>query len=307
MHIFKLNKNQLEQLNETSFQTELEIQKITESNLDEIFNLEYVKSQLPINNFRIDTLAFDNESKSFCIIEYKKDLNFSVIDQGYAYLSTLLNNKAEFVLEYNESKDISLKKSELDWSQSKVIFVSPKFSKYQKQAINFKDLPIELWEVSKFDDNLILYNQIKAPEISESITEIAKGSEVINTVSREIKVYTEEYHLNQVPDEIKEFYEKVKDRILSLGENIEIVPRKYYIAFKANTNFVDIQLQQSQMKLTINLIEGELYVFHCRFLQSRRVTVNLPGSTWILISSPILKPASCSQRPRRRMKGARVR
>ena len=67
-----------------------------------------------------------------------------------------------------------------------------------------------MWEVSKFGDNLVLYNQIKAPETSESITKIAKESEVISTVSREIKVYTEEYHLNQVPDEIREFIRKIE-------------------------------------------------------------------------------------------------
>ena len=40
-----------------------------------------VKSEFAIKNFRIDTLAFDSKSKSFVIIEYKKDKNFSIIDQ----------------------------------------------------------------------------------------------------------------------------------------------------------------------------------------------------------------------------------
>jgi hypothetical protein len=69
---------------------------------------------------------------------------------GYAYLALLLNNKAEFILGYNEYKNQSLKRDDVDWSQSKVIFVSRQFTKYQKQAINFRDLPIELWEISKF-------------------------------------------------------------------------------------------------------------------------------------------------------------
>jgi hypothetical protein len=45
-------------------------------------------------NLRIDTLAFDNESKAFVIIEYKKDRNFSVVDQGMAYLNLMLNKKS---------------------------------------------------------------------------------------------------------------------------------------------------------------------------------------------------------------------
>lgn len=78
----------------------------------------------------LDTLAFDEELKSFVIIEYKKDKNFSVIDQGYAYLSVMLNNKADFILEYNETV-IKAWKTDVDWSQSKIIFVSQGFTNYQ--------------------------------------------------------------------------------------------------------------------------------------------------------------------------------
>jgi hypothetical protein len=60
--------------------------------------------------------SLDNENKSFVIIEYKIDQSFSVIDQGYAYLGLLLNNKAEFILEYNERKSLSLKRGDVDWS-----------------------------------------------------------------------------------------------------------------------------------------------------------------------------------------------
>jgi len=52
-----------------------------------------------------------------------------VTQEGYAYLGLLLCNKAEFILEYNERKSQSLKRDDVDWSQSKVIFVSPQFTK----------------------------------------------------------------------------------------------------------------------------------------------------------------------------------
>ncbi|MGI6481685.1 MAG: hypothetical protein ACOX08_00215, partial [Methanobacterium sp.] len=42
-----------------------------------------------------------------------KSSNFSVIDQGYAYLALLLNNTADFILEYNESKDDFLGKKDV--------------------------------------------------------------------------------------------------------------------------------------------------------------------------------------------------
>jgi len=45
---------------------------ITEANLQEIFELDFVKPEFYLYGFRIDTLAFDRESAAFVIIEYKK-------------------------------------------------------------------------------------------------------------------------------------------------------------------------------------------------------------------------------------------
>ena len=68
-------------ISEIDFVLEKDIQNICENNIRELFGLEIVKSEFAIKNFRIDTLAFDSKSKSFVIIEYKKDKNFSIIDQ----------------------------------------------------------------------------------------------------------------------------------------------------------------------------------------------------------------------------------
>jgi predicted transport protein len=258
MPLFSIENDRLERVKEIPFMSERkDIQRITEACVKEVFGFEFVKSELKLGNLRIDTLAFDNENKSFIIIEYKIDQSFSVIDQGYAYLGLLLNNKAEFILEYNERVGRSLKRDDVDWSQSKVIFVSPQFTKYQKEAINFRDLPIELWEVSKFANDTLLFNQLKSPETSESITTVSPRSDLVQKVSREVKVYTEDDHLSGLPDEMIVLYRELKERILGLGD-IGIRPRKKYVGFVAQTNFVDMPPQKSQLKLWINLQKGEL-------------------------------------------------
>ena len=149
MPLYSMKADKLELIKEKHFKLEKDIQVLCEKNLDLIFGLCFVKSEFQVGQFRIDTLAFDRQAKAFVIIEYKKNRNYSVIDQGYSYLSNMLNNKADFILEYNESCHSigNLKREEVDWSQSRVIFVSPSFTNYQREAINFKDLPIELWEV----------------------------------------------------------------------------------------------------------------------------------------------------------------
>ncbi len=256
MALFKIG-NKLEYIKEKTFRLEKEIQTMTEKNMKTIFGLEFVKSEFSLNKFRIDTLAFDKETNAFVIIEYKRDKNFSVIDQGYAYLSLMLNNKADFILEFNENLDKTLKRTDVDWSQSRVLFVSPAFTNYQREAINFKDLPIELWEVKQYENQTVSYKQIQKSSAQESIKTISKNDKNIDTVAREIKVYTEEEHLANVTEEIKELYEKLKSAILNL-ENLEIKPKKVYIAFVSGRNVVDILPQRKALKIWLNLNKGEL-------------------------------------------------
>jgi len=256
MPLFKIG-NYLEAIKEKPFRLEKEIQDLTEQNLQIIFGLHFIRSEFSINNFRIDSLAFDEETNSFVIIEYKRDKNYSVIDQGYAYLSLMLNNKADFILEYNESQEATLKRNDIDWSQSRVIFISPSFTAYQKEAINFKDLPIELWEIKRFENGTISYEQIQKLEAQESIKTISRNDVTTEKVTKEIKVYTEQEHLEKGNEEIKELYKKFKDAIINLGD-IDIKPKKLYLAFVSGSNIVDIHIQKNAFKIWINMQKNEL-------------------------------------------------
>ena len=122
--IYKLDKNKLKQIDSTNFNLEKDIQTIVEKNTEELFDVRLVKSEFPVGEYRVDSLCFDEESNSFVIIEYKKDKSYSVIDQGYSYLSTMLEHKSDFVLELIENTEINLKKDQIDWSQSRIIFIS---------------------------------------------------------------------------------------------------------------------------------------------------------------------------------------
>lgn len=256
MALFKIDKS-LEYIKEKPFRLEKEIQLLTEDNIQIVFGLELVKSEFALNNFRIDSLAFDRDTKSFVIIEYKRDKNFSVIDQGYAYLSLMLNNKADFILEYNKGSEQSLNRKDVDWSQSRVIFISQAFTNYQREAINFKDLPIELWEVKRYENKTISYEQIRKTDSQESIKTISKKDNAIDSVSKEIKVYSEEDLVSKASDEIKELYMQLKVAVLNFGD-IDIKPNKHYIAFVGVKNIIDVQVQKKALKIWINLPIGSL-------------------------------------------------
>ncbi len=130
MKLFKVEKNSLTEINKSSFDLEKDIQNLVEKNLKSLFNLEFISSEFTVGDFRLDSLGFNEETNSFVIIEYKKGSSYSVVDQGYSYLSVMLNNTAEFILKYNTKTKKFLEKKDFDWSQSRVIFISPSFNSY---------------------------------------------------------------------------------------------------------------------------------------------------------------------------------
>lgn len=218
-----------------------------------------VSNEVTVNNLRVDTLAFDKETGSLVVIEYKNMKSFSVVDQGIAYLSNMLNNKAEFILEYNENKQKTLTRTDVDWSQSRVVFVSPYYSTYQREAINFKDLPIELWQIKKLENNLIFVNQVNIANPTESFKKISPRDKRVDAVKKEIKVYTENHHLENKPDQIKELYQQIKDYALSLDDAINIKATKVYVSFRYNKRIIfDLTPFMSKIKMWLNRSAGTL-------------------------------------------------
>lgn len=263
MKLYKPHSGSLQRVKTVPFKLEKEIQQLVEDNVSSLFELEFIKSELSYGNFRFDTLCFDKELNSFVIIEYKKGSSYSVIDQGYTYLSLLLNNKSDFILEYNETLDKNIKRDEVDWSQSKVIFISPQFTDYQKNSINFKNLPFELWEITRYTDESIGLNKISTESNVDINSTISNESSdgVVRKVSKEIVRYDEEYHLSKNknrPDWVSELYRKLKNRILELGDNIEIRFGKQTIGFSNNKVFSDLILYNKGVGVVINLKKGKL-------------------------------------------------
>lgn len=241
---------------ETNFKLEKDLQKLVEENLYEILNLTFVKTEFSIESYRFDTVAYNEETKSFTIIEYKRGKNESLVDQGYAYLYTLLNRKADFVLLYNEVFKTSKGMHDFDWSQTRIVFISPQFTNYQKNATAFINMPFELYEIKQYESGIVSVNQVNKQEQKEEIVSDARDDK-LKKVAKEIVVYTEEDALQNVSDTTREWYDEIKDRILEFG-NIEIVPKKLYIAFKGKTNVCDFIMQKEQFKVIINVKEGEL-------------------------------------------------
>ncbi len=256
MPLFQHNNSKLAVIQETPFKLENDLQRLTEDNLEAIFGLEFVKAGFPVEGLEIDTLAFDKENNAFVIIEYKRDGSFSIVDQGLSYLSRMFKYKADFILGYNEEKKANLKRENVDWSQARVLFLARSFTKHQQNAINFKNLPIELWEVTQYNNNSVLYNRVQTEGATESIDVFDKNPD-IQKVSREVKEYTEE---DVVPKKSKaeKLYQLLKEKILVIEPNFTPHATKFYIGFQVPGNWrIVFSVWSSREKLHIDFTRSK--------------------------------------------------
>ena len=80
MELYKINSgNKLETVQPKQFKLEREIQNLIEGNLKEIFDLQFVTSELTIKNFRIDTLSFDKSTTSNATVLFSNAILYKLL------------------------------------------------------------------------------------------------------------------------------------------------------------------------------------------------------------------------------------
>jgi len=232
MNLYSVEENGLIEVLTISFANEKEIQTTVESNLQAIFDLEFIATEFAVSNYRLDTLAYDKENNSFVIIEYKNTHSYSVVDQGYTYLSLLLDRKADFILQYVTKTGKKVGLNDIDWSLSRIIFVAPTFNAYQLGSVNFSDIPFELWEIKKYQNKTIGLEQRK-PQSRQRI-ETYRDLDVVDHLDGEpIVVIDETYHLSNVSTSVVQLWENLRDRYMELGDT-DLNYKKNYISIRKN-------------------------------------------------------------------------
>jgi len=258
MDLYSNDKGSLKRIDPKPFKLEKDIQSMVEANSKEIFDLQFVSTEFHIDSFYLDSVFFDEENKSFVVVEYKKTKSFSVIDQGYTYLSLMLNNKSDFILEYNEKyPEDALKKKDVDWSQSRVIFISTGYTTYQINSVNFKDVPFELWEIKQYGNNTIGLSHI-TPTSKESIQSVGtSGNSLVKTVANEVKVYSESDLLRKCSESTLALWSDLQNRFNEL-DNINYVTRKHYIGIRKGKKTVTY-VHFYKSKLLLHMVRGNIY------------------------------------------------
>lgn len=252
MPIFKIENKKLIELKPKNFPTEKALQELIDENLKEIFGLEFIRREFGGQGLFIDTIAYDPQTRSPVLIEYKKDTFQSIIDQGLAYLHWLLSHKGDYLIELQRK----IGKREVDWSQPRVIFIAKRFNVYQIYASGYKNAPFELYRYD-FCDNILLLEQVKTPKSDISITSVLKTKEA-KQIAKEIKTYTLEDHLKKASEKTKLLFEELQKRIFSLDERIQEKPVSWYIGYKVRWfNFATVSIHRDKLLVHVRKVKLE--------------------------------------------------
>jgi predicted transport protein len=274
MALFKINNSAVKKLVARDLDLERNLQELFEANLEEILNIVFLAHEYSTSfGGRIDTLGIDKNG-SPCIIEYKKNQNDNVINQGLSYLRWLLDHKADFeILCQNKKVDI-----EIDWDSPRVICIAESYNKFDLDTADILPINVELLRYRIYDENILYVEPENYQKVRISTSGIIKkakqGKEKIERLQ---KIYSIDDHLAGFNKQSVNLFQALREKILSLDENIIEEAKAKYIAYKTSTNFTDVHLQQSGVKIYLNVKSGELNDPHS---MARDLTKPKPIGHW---------------------------
>jgi predicted transport protein len=122
-----------------------------------------------------------------------------------------------------------LKIENINWSGSKILFVSQSYNSYQKDSVNFKNLPFELWEIKRYSNESVLFNKhtSSSKESIDSLSNISSKS-LVSNVSKEVRVVDEDVHIGKCDEDLKILWDDLKSRMDDL-EGVDLIVKNNYI------------------------------------------------------------------------------
>ena len=255
MALFKISGSIVKKIIAKNLGLEKNLQFLFEQNLEEVLNIVFLAHEYSTSfGGRIDTLGIDKNG-SPCIIEYKKNQNDNVINQGLSYLKWLLDHKEKLeILCQNKKIDI-----EIDWDSPRVICIAESYNKYDLDTADILPINIELLRYRIYDENILFLEPENYQKVKISTSGIIRKFKTQKTKDDQLqKIYSIDDHLAGKNNETLVLFQDLRERIISLDQNIMEEAKAKYIAYKTSTNFVDIVVKQYGLKIFLNVKSGQL-------------------------------------------------
>lgn len=162
------------------------------------------------------------------------------------------------------------------------IYSSKKELKETKEQLN-----ITKTKVTSEDTQTENKREDKKEIVEQLGGQIVTPTKFVNITGKRRKgIITESSHIKGKPKNIIALYEELKKEILSLNDDLKIVPVQTYITIKyKNKNIVGFNIQNNGLKVTLNAKMGELKGNKGVFKDVSKIGHNAPGDYEIIINS----------------------
>jgi len=257
MPLFTILKSKLLAVAQTTFPSEKTLQKLIEANLDVVFNCRFVATEFPTgaqHAGRIDTLAL-SEDDNPVIIEYKNVESSDLINQSLFYLSWIHDHRGDFAIAVQKALGDKVK---VDWSYVRVICIAPNYRKYDLHAVKVMGANIELWSYRLYADGSFHLEEVLqksdagvAGEDGKNPVMVAAGKKA--AAAAKAGRYTFDQHLAGKSEALRQLAMAVNDFIVGLDPSIEVVPKKFYVAYKTSQNIVCMEVKKRKLLLYLKL------------------------------------------------------
>ena len=245
--LFRLGKDVVSELQVASAAIEKSLQTLIERHLEAFLGVRLLATEYSTGKThagRIDSLGLD-ENGCPVIIEYKRSLNENVINQGLFYLDWLLDHKAELVLLVQSKLGHETAKG-VEWSNPRLVCIAGDFTKYDEHAVQQINRSIELIRYRRYGDDLLLFELVNATTGSGApvggVPQAPGG--VVKSPSK-----TPLEHLVSASEQLRDVFEALKAYLHALGDDVQMNPLSYYIAFKRIKNFACVEIHPQAKKL----------------------------------------------------------
>ncbi len=238
----------------SSLALEKSLQTLIEQNLETFLGVRFLASEFSTgreHGGRMDTLGID-ENMCPVIIEYKRSSNMNVINQGLFYLDWLVTHRGDFEMLVLKQFGEDAAKT-VEWSAPRLICIAGDFSKYDEHAIKQMNHNIELIRYVKFDNDLLLLEQVNAVSAPASSTVMSATNGTVASDKPKQKYKTVSQYLESADDELRALFDSLKDHLEAIGDDVQFKPLRFYFAFKRIKNFACVEVKTQERKLIVHV------------------------------------------------------
>jgi len=256
VRLFRLQDSVVTELPVASLARERHLQTLIERQMETFLGVRFLATEyVTTHRGRIDTLGLD-ENNCPVIVEYKRNINQNVINQGLFYLDWLLDHKADFhwlVME-RLGKDVA---DNVEWGGTRLLCIASDFTRYDQHAVRQIPRNIELLRYKFFDEDLLLLELVNTQTAQETTPQKTMATLPLNDQPARLvkrshdKSFIEK--LEEAKNEIQTLYNGLHSFIMALGDDVTENQLKLYCAFRKLKNFACVTIYRDKIKVNLAL------------------------------------------------------